>query len=298
MIPYARRRGELGSRWRSVSAILLGVAVVAALPAALAFACVPGGSLSFSQVPYRYQAGESVGVRGSGFHAAAVYKLSMESPSGAVTPVGDGLAREVRTDSGGGFQDTIKIPAAAAPGNYVVRGETTGPGGGGMDNGTAPVTRVQRETFEVVPKPAATPPAPMALAPAASAPFAGKTINGTSGPDKLVGTPFNDVITCGGGNDVVKGGGGNDVINCGAGKDRVDGGPGRDRVVGGAGNDKLSGGSGNDKLYGSAGKDTLRGGKGTDMLFGGGGNDRLYRDGADLLRGGGGRNSVVSVTKK
>ena len=291
MTRYFRHRGEQPSRRRSALAIVVGAVLVAALPAALAFACVPGGSLSFDTVPYRYQPGQSVGVTGNGFHPSATYRLTMESPSGAIAPIGEGL-----TDSSGTFRHRITVPAAAVPGAYVVRAETTGPGSGGMDNGNGTFTRVQRETFEVPARPAAPPPAratPPPLAPAAPAPFAGKTINGTSGADRLIGTPFDDVINCRGGKDVVRGGGGNDVIKCGSGNDRVEGGAGKDRIVGDAGNDRLSGGSGNDRLYGSAGRDTLRGGKGKDRLSGGGGNDRLHRDGADLLRGGAGRNKVI-----
>ena len=259
------------------------------LPVALAFACVPGASISFSPAPYRYPAGTTVQVSGVGFHQSTPYRLQLHSPSGAATTIGRGASGEARTTPAGTFEDSFQIPANAAPGAYVVTAETTGPGAGGMDNSTTTFTRVQREAFEVVLRPAAAPPpaarAPLA-APAIPAPFAGKTLNGTAGKDTIVGTPFDDVINCGKGNDTVKAGGGNDVINCGAGKDRI---------LGGAGNDKLLGGSGNDKLYGHAGNDTLRGGKGRDSLHGGAGNDRLYRDGADLLRGGAGRNSIVSA---
>ena len=285
-------RGDRSSRRRSPVGILLAAAIIVVLPAALAFACVPSGSLGFSPAPYTYHPGDTVEVKGMGFHPNAQYKLSMQSPSGTVTQVGRGLNGPVLTDSAGSFQDTIQIPSTAALGSYVVTAETTGPGGGGMDNSTNTVTRVQRESFDVVPKAAAPPPpaaVPPVVAPGIPAPLVGKTIIGTSGNDTIVGTPFADVINCGAGRDVVKAGGGNDVINCGAGNDRVDGGAGKDRAAGGPGNDKLSGGPGND---------ILRGGTGRDRLYGGAGNDRLYRDGADLLRGGAGKNSIVSVTNK
>ncbi|MDQ3871088.1 MAG: cell wall-binding repeat-containing protein, partial [Chloroflexota bacterium] len=115
----------------------------------------------------------------------------------------------------------------------------------------------------------ASPPAPPAPAPG------GKTINGTSGNDVLVGTRFADVINGGGGNDVIRGGGGNDVINCGSGNDRVFGGSGNDRIDCGSGNDRVYGNEGNDRLSGGSGNDRLYGNEGSDRLLGGAGNDRL-----------------------
>ena len=56
----------------------------------------------------------------------------------------------------------------------------------------------------------------------------GDPINGTSGPDNLVGTPYNDRIY---------GGAGDDVVMAGAGDDRIYGGAGQDTAYGGAGDD-------------------------------------------------------------
>ncbi len=68
------------------------------------------------------------------------------------------------------------------------------------------------------------------------------TIQGTSGPDDLVGTPERDTIY---------------------------GYKGTDMLEGLAGTDTLQGGAGPDKLYGGAGADVLRGRDGDDELFGG-----------------------------
>lgn len=101
------------------------------------------------------------------------------------------------------------------------------------------------------------------------------TIVGTDGPDRIKGTPGNDVIVAYGGNDRIEGLGGNDIICAGPGRDWVDGGAGNDVIVGGGGNDVLKGGPGDDQLFGGAGDDVLKGGAGDDQLAGGGGRDRL-----------------------
>jgi sugar lactone lactonase YvrE len=81
------------------------------------------------------------------------------------------------------------------------------------------------------------------------------TVVGTTGPDRLVGSPFPDVFSTLGGKDKVKARGGNDVV-CG--------GPANDKLVGGPGSDRLLGEQGRDLLKGSKGKDVCRGGKGVD----------------------------------
>ena len=147
------------------------------------------------------------------------------------------------------------------------------------------------------PGPPATTPlyaAPPPPAPRRSATGAGRTINGTSGGDRLVGTAFADVINCGAGNDRVRGGPGNDVINCGAGNDVVDAGSGNDRVIGATGHDRMLGKQGNDRLAGARGSDRLFGNEGRDRLLGGRGNDRLFgNEGRDLLFGNGGRDLLL-----
>ena len=138
------------------------------------------------------------------------------------------------------------------------------------------------------------PSAPGSPAGPGAAPRTGRVITGTSGNDRLIGTPGNDVIRCGAGDDRVRGGGGNDVIRCGAGNDRVSGGAGNDRAEGGTGNDRLFGDAGRDLLLGGRGNDRLSGGRGNDRLLGMAGRDRLFGGrGRDRLVGGSGRDRTV-----
>lgn len=103
------------------------------------------------------------------------------------------------------------------------------------------------------------------------------TILGTSGSDRLVGSPARDVISAGGGDDAVRGMGGHDLV---------------------------CGGAGDDVLRGGRGDDTLEGGGGDDRLIGSGGFDHVSYESAprgvevDLARGtanGHGRDRIESV---
>ena len=110
-------------------------------------------------------------------------------------------------------------------------------------------------------------------------------IQGTAGPDTLVGYQTADTITGLDGNDTISGAGGNDTL---------DGGPGVDRLFGEAGDDALIGGSGDDQLYGGADNDTLSGGDGADYLNGATGADRLDGGpGNDWMDGGTGPDVYV-----
>jgi Ca2+-binding RTX toxin-like protein len=80
-------------------------------------------------------------------------------------------------------------------------------------------------------------------------------LQGTEGPDNLVG------------------GGGGDVIFGYGGSDRLRGASGHDCLLGGSGNDTLQGESGNDRLTGGSGRDLLVGGPGTNSYDAGSGND-------------------------
>ena len=72
-------------------------------------------------------------------------------------------------------------------------------------------------------------------------------LNGTNGPDVIVGTDkFSDSINGYGGNDIICGGYGNDKISGGAGDDQLFGEAGNDRMNGGSGADNFTGGSGTD----------------------------------------------------
>ena len=105
-------------------------------------------------------------------------------------------------------------------------------------------------------------------------------IDGTSGPDVIVGLGGNDEIDGHGGNDTICGGGGADNIDGDFGSDTLIGGQGRDELDGDSGNDVLRGGRGNDDLDANAGDDTLNGGPGFDH---GEGFFRYLRDAFDVL---------------
>src|SRR5829696_3786756 len=90
------------------------------------------------------------------------------------------------------------------------------------------------------------------------------TIDGTSGPDDLVGTDKDDVIHGSGGKDYISGLASSDVLYAGAGNDTVVGREGNDRIYGNTGSDELFGEEGNDTIN-SAGdqtKDVVKCGQG------------------------------------
>lgn len=89
------------------------------------------------------------------------------------------------------------------------------------------------------------------------------TIGGTSGDDRIVGTPRRDVIRTGQGDDTIRSRAGNDIVCADRGADVLIGGRGRDRLDGGpfkvidvggeetgARADRFVGGSGNDQIMG------------------------------------------------
>ncbi|MUN62891.1 hypothetical protein GMA12_07015 [Kocuria sediminis] len=97
---------------------------------------------------------------------------------------------------------------------------------------------------------------------------AGCTIQGTSGADRLVGTPQDDVICGEQGDDLVSGGGGDDTVVGGNGQDVLFGGPGADVLQGGNGKDLLIGGTGRDTVDGGNAKDECDGVSDGDVLSG------------------------------
>jgi Ca2+-binding RTX toxin-like protein len=74
------------------------------------------------------------------------------------------------------------------------------------------------------------------------------TIDGTSGPDDLVGTDKDDVIHASGGADYVSGLAGPDLLYAGTGEDTVVGRDDHDRIYGHGGSDRLFGNHGNDTI--------------------------------------------------
>ncbi|MEW5684079.1 MAG: hypothetical protein AB1942_04090 [Pseudomonadota bacterium] len=73
-----------------------------------------------------------------------------------------------------------------------------------------------------------------------------KRVQGTEGPDKLIGRDGPDDIQAGPGDDTIEGRGGPDMIRGGRGRDRLDGGDGADTLSGGRDDDVLRGGAGPD----------------------------------------------------
>jgi Ca2+-binding RTX toxin-like protein len=100
-------------------------------------------------------------------------------------------------------------------------------------------------------------------------------IQGSAGPDTLIGYDTADAISGLAGNDVISGRGADDTLDGGPGADRLEGEAGDDTLLGGSGNDQLYGGAGNDTLRGEAGDDYLNGGAGAELLDGGPGNDSM-----------------------
>jgi Ca2+-binding RTX toxin-like protein len=100
-------------------------------------------------------------------------------------------------------------------------------------------------------------------------------INGTSGPDRLVGTNGRDLIRGGVGNDVLIGRGGDDILCGSQGFDQLRGGAGNDVLSGGDHDDVLRGNGQADRMFGGRGNDNLKGGQGEDISFGGPGKDEV-----------------------
>src|SRR5215204_6251872 len=104
-----------------------------------------------------------------------------------------------------------------------------------------------------------------------------ETIDGTSGPDDLVGTDKADVIHGSGGEDYVSGLAAADVLYAGAGNDTVVGREGNDRIYGNAGTDMLFGNQGNDAIYaGDRVRDVVKCGRGK--------SDTAYVDKEDWVK--------------
>ena len=116
---------------------LVGICVIAAIPVVLvagtAWACGPGATISFNSL--EYHPGDEVIVQGSGFPRDTTVELTLQSPSGAITPVGNGVS----ASDVGSFKDSFSLPSSAESGHYVV--------------GAQADTTSARETFRVVPRP-------------------------------------------------------------------------------------------------------------------------------------------------
>ena len=119
---------------RSLVGMLLAVALPAVLVAGTAWACAPAGGIAFDSS--EYHPGGKVTVSGSYFPRDTTVELSLQSPSGAITQVGN----RVRTNGVGSFEDSFSLPSSAEVGHYVVNARVG--------------STVARQTFRVVPQPA------------------------------------------------------------------------------------------------------------------------------------------------
>ncbi len=122
----------------------------------------------------------------------------------------------------------------------------------------------------------------------------GVTLDGGSGPDRLIGGSGNNVLNGNNGNDSLTGGDAGDTLSGGAGNDTLSGHAGDDQLFGDAGNDKLFGGDDHDQMDGGAGRDVLTGEAGNDIINGGADSDAIRGgDGNDTLTGGTGNDTVL-----
>lgn len=106
------------------------------------------------------------------------------------------------------------------------------------------------------------------------APAEAAIIDGTTGPDRLVGTAQADTVRGFAGRDVLYGGGGADDLNGGPGADRIFGGPGADRIYGGRDGYQYPPRFETDLLYGGAGPDRIVA-RFFDHVYAGPGNDTI-----------------------
>jgi hypothetical protein len=190
--------------------------------------------------------------------------------SGAFAPVAAGAYRWRAT-----YSDSFQGPAIASPCNAP--GETT-------------IVGVALPPAFPPPPPPTGPECLGRLATIVVSAASRGDVNGTAGPDVIVGTARGETID---------GRGGADVICAGAGNDRVRGSGGDDVLVGGDGNDDVRGGIGNDRLGGGEGPDRVDGGPGADVLdeqnLGLGGHDRLFGGtGRDIVRTAGGLKDKIN----
>ena len=139
------RKGR--GRQRSLVSVFLAVAMLAVLPAAIAWACVPSSSIGFDKAGYKYKAGETVTVTGRGFPQGQPVVMRLQAPSGEVSTVG---TTGKTSDDTGAFTDKFALASGSAVGDYVVS-VTVG-------------TRGARETLTVFEE-AAPPPPPVAGTP-------------------------------------------------------------------------------------------------------------------------------------
>ncbi len=129
------RRNVQWIRGRALIGMLLAAAVPAMLVAGTAWACAPSqGTISFNSL--EYYPGDEVIVSGSNFPRNTTLELTLQSPSGSTTTVGNGVS----TGDDGTFRDSFSLSSSAEVGDYAVIAKTD--------------SMSLRATFKVVPQPA------------------------------------------------------------------------------------------------------------------------------------------------
>ena len=121
----------------------------------------------------------------------------------------------------------------------------------------------------------------------------GRCLDGSDGPDLLVGTLGGDVIIGGSGADTIRAGDGQNVIEAQWGDDDIRSGSGPDLIDAGDGNDTIRTGAGSDRIVPGPGNDTVYAGRGADYVYAndghrdvidcGPGDDRARADRIDVL---------------
>jgi len=123
---------------------------------------------------------------------------------------------------------------------------------------------------------------------------AGDVVFGGEDGDHLLGGSADDVILGGGAADEITAGSGADDVDAGGGDDHVWAESGNDLVLGKDGADVIDCGSDNDEARGGEGDDVLAGGTGNDVLAGNRGNDTISGEsGSDRVRGGPGLDTLT-----
>jgi Ca2+-binding RTX toxin-like protein len=125
-------------------------------------------------------------------------------------------------------------------------------------------------------------------------------VDGTRGPDRIIGTAADEIMRGFDGTDVLAGLAGSDCLFGGRGDDRLGGGESGDLISGGGGGDVVRGGPGDDSIesddYNVAGGgdgDLVSGGPGNDLIEAEGGDDVVHGGrGNDFIGGGPGRNRI------
>jgi hypothetical protein len=206
--------------------------------------------------------------------AERIYVGGVASAPGKVTQPVEAHSRERRlraeltiscVESGSLHGDGPLVVTSDAAGNVVIIpplfDDEGGAGGGGGDYGSGDPTEPQRTGG------------------------CKNALEGTSGPDSLVGGGTGDVIFGFGGDDRIEGRGGHDCLVGGPGDDILRGQDGYDLLTGGPGDDRLVGGPGANAYDAGPGRDFVDARNGRrELVRCGSGRDRARLDKSDRAR--------------